>query len=181
MLTLYVAYVNCEPRLVFEVRQQAPGLELDGMASHSELRYQAIVRLDCVQGQEYAGHLVLNQKDAEKRPGPVCGLVSVRSAAEQAIIAFAQSDLMESAAKEDSGFIQLRALAQDKKKKKPFNKLTPEEHALRKAWSGADKMRAECSGEAGRRREPGCHAQDVAERGFGGKGLHRGAAKLRRW
>ena len=29
-------------------------------------RYQAIVRLDCVQGQEYAGHLVLNQKDAEK-------------------------------------------------------------------------------------------------------------------
>lgn len=31
--------------------------------------------------------------------------------------------------------MKLRASAQDKKKKKPFNKLTPEEHALRKAWS----------------------------------------------
>lgn len=73
-------------------------------------RYQAIVRLDCVQGQEYAGHLVLNQKDAEK------------SAAEQAIIAFSQSNLLQEAQPVDK----------DKKKKKQ-TKLTPEEHALRKA------------------------------------------------
>lgn len=70
-----------------KVWQQAPGLALEeqkkGEVSSSFTvvcvdlgtgttgttpapRYQAIVRLDCVQGQEYAGHLVLNQKDAEK-------------------------------------------------------------------------------------------------------------------
>jgi len=75
-------------------------------------RYQAIVRLDCVQGQEYAGHLVLNQKDAEK------------SAAEQAIIAFSQSNLLQEQ--------QAQPADKDKKKKKQ-TKLTPEEHALRKA------------------------------------------------
>eukprot|EP00933_Yihiella_yeosuensis_P017411 TRINITY_DN1454_c1_g1_i1.p1 TRINITY_DN1454_c1_g1~~TRINITY_DN1454_c1_g1_i1.p1 ORF type:complete len:330 (-),score=107.72 TRINITY_DN1454_c1_g1_i1:85-1074(-) len=29
-------------------------------------QYQAIVKLNCIQGQEYAGHLCLSQKDAEK-------------------------------------------------------------------------------------------------------------------
>eukprot|EP00931_Biecheleriopsis_adriatica_P033114 TRINITY_DN1923_c0_g1_i6.p1 TRINITY_DN1923_c0_g1~~TRINITY_DN1923_c0_g1_i6.p1 ORF type:complete len:321 (-),score=86.99 TRINITY_DN1923_c0_g1_i6:63-1025(-) len=29
-------------------------------------QYQSIVKLNCVQGQEYAGHLSMNQKDAEK-------------------------------------------------------------------------------------------------------------------
>eukprot|EP00913_Durusdinium_trenchii_P011023 g10347.t1 len=101
--------------------------------------YQAIVRLDCVQGQEYAGHLVLNQKDAEK------------SAAEQAIIAFSQSELLEqqtAADKDPKDSSYSRTLGQenglccalnslnlqleDKKKKKP-TKLTPEEHAQRKA------------------------------------------------
>eukprot|EP00930_Biecheleria_cincta_P030920 TRINITY_DN2142_c1_g1_i1.p1 TRINITY_DN2142_c1_g1~~TRINITY_DN2142_c1_g1_i1.p1 ORF type:complete len:341 (+),score=89.00 TRINITY_DN2142_c1_g1_i1:149-1171(+) len=39
-------------------------------------QYQSIVKLDCIQGQEYAGHLCLNQKEADK------------SAAQQAIMAF---------------------------------------------------------------------------------------------
>jgi len=69
-------------------------------------KYQSIVKLDCVQGQEYAGHLSLNQKDAEK------------SAAEQAVMAFASTDLLQ---------------PDKEKKKKKQTKLTPEEQALRKA------------------------------------------------
>ena len=51
-----------------------------GMRHGPAPRYQAIVRLDCVQGQEYAGHLVLNQKDAEKFLG---GSESVRNIFDQ--------------------------------------------------------------------------------------------------
>lgn len=72
-------------------------------------QYQSIVKLDCMQGQEYAGHLTLNQKDAEK------------SAAQQAVLAFSDQlqDLPPPAAKD--------------KKKKPMVRLTPQQLAEKKA------------------------------------------------
>eukprot|EP00440_Ansanella_granifera_P024056 gb/GFBE01026126.1/.p1 GENE.gb/GFBE01026126.1/~~gb/GFBE01026126.1/.p1 ORF type:complete len:280 (+),score=102.26 gb/GFBE01026126.1/:1-840(+) len=65
--------------------------------------------MDCIQGQEYAGHLCLNQKEAEK------------SAAEQAVLAFKPQ--MES----------LPPPASKEKKKKPQVRLTPAELAAKKA------------------------------------------------
>ncbi|CAE7614799.1 unnamed protein product, partial [Symbiodinium natans] len=74
-------------------------------------QYQAIVKLDCIQGQEYAGHLCINQKDAEK------------SAAEQAVMAFS------------SQMAVLKPPVQRDKKRKPR---TPEEIAERKAKQEAE-------------------------------------------
>eukprot|EP00913_Durusdinium_trenchii_P009279 g8718.t1 len=73
-------------------------------------QYQSIVKLDCIQGQEYAGHLCLNQKEAEK------------SAAEQAVMAFRpqMASLPPPASK-------------DPKKKKERPRLTPAELAAKKA------------------------------------------------
>jgi len=73
-------------------------------------QYQSIVKLDCIQGQEYAGHLCLNQKEAEK------------SAAEQAVMAFQpqMASLPPPASK-------------DPKKKKERPRLTPAELAAKKA------------------------------------------------
>jgi len=73
-------------------------------------QYQAIVKLNCIQGQEYAGHLCLNQKEAEK------------SAGQQAVLAFAgqMSTLPPPLSKDPAR----------KKKKVP---LTPQQLAEKKA------------------------------------------------
>eukprot|EP00930_Biecheleria_cincta_P030921 TRINITY_DN2142_c2_g1_i1.p1 TRINITY_DN2142_c2_g1~~TRINITY_DN2142_c2_g1_i1.p1 ORF type:complete len:353 (-),score=82.14 TRINITY_DN2142_c2_g1_i1:37-1056(-) len=72
-------------------------------------QYQSIVKLDCLQGQEFAGHLTLNQKEAEK------------SAAHQAVMAF--QDQLE----------ELPPPASKERKKKPMVRLTPQELAEKKA------------------------------------------------
>jgi len=72
-------------------------------------QFQSIVKLDCIQGQEYAGHLCLNQKEADK------------SAAQQAIEAF--MDQMD----------QLPPPSSKDKKKKVQVRLTPAELAAKKA------------------------------------------------
>lgn len=74
-------------------------------------QYQAIVRLNCIHGQEYAGHLCLNQKEAEK------------SAAQQAVQAYASqmASLPPPASKDPQ------------KKRQAKLMLTPAELAARKA------------------------------------------------
>lgn len=74
-------------------------------------QYQAIVKLNCIQGQEYAGHLCLNQKEAEK------------SAAQQAVQAYSsQMSTLPPPASKDP---------QKKRKAQPL--LSPAELAAKKA------------------------------------------------
>jgi len=72
-------------------------------------QYQSIVKLNCFAGQEYAGHLSLNAKDAEK------------SAAHQALMAYAPT--IEKLSQEDD----------KKSRRKVHQQLTPEELAEKRA------------------------------------------------
>mmetsp|Transcript_31428 Transcript_31428/g.90736 ORF Transcript_31428/g.90736 Transcript_31428/m.90736 type:complete len:340 (-) Transcript_31428:149-1168(-) len=77
-------------------------------------QYQSIVKLNCFSGQEYAGHLSMSSKEAEK------------SAAQQALLAYAAS-LEALGPKEDV----------PKKKKPSASKLSPAEAAAKKESQAA--------------------------------------------
>mmetsp|Transcript_102520 Transcript_102520/g.260407 ORF Transcript_102520/g.260407 Transcript_102520/m.260407 type:complete len:345 (+) Transcript_102520:2-1036(+) len=72
-------------------------------------QYQSIVKLNCFSGQEYAGHLCMSSKDAEK------------SAASQALVAYGPT-IETLGSKEDA----------QKQRKKAQQPLTPEELAVKK-------------------------------------------------
>eukprot|EP00931_Biecheleriopsis_adriatica_P010820 TRINITY_DN111885_c0_g1_i1.p1 TRINITY_DN111885_c0_g1~~TRINITY_DN111885_c0_g1_i1.p1 ORF type:complete len:320 (+),score=73.24 TRINITY_DN111885_c0_g1_i1:48-1007(+) len=80
------------------------------------MQFQAIVKLNCLSGQEYAGHLCVDQKAAEK------------SAAQQAVTANAA--LIE----------QVNSQAKDAKKRPGPKVLTPEEIAAKKARIAAGEV-----------------------------------------
>mmetsp|Transcript_31308 Transcript_31308/g.50344 ORF Transcript_31308/g.50344 Transcript_31308/m.50344 type:complete len:331 (+) Transcript_31308:1-993(+) len=93
---------------------QRPVTKQDIMYSTNKFgnQYQAIVKLNCIQGQEYAGHLCLNQKEAEK------------SAAQQAVQAYSsQMNTLPPPASKDPA----------KKQRKVQPILTPAELAAKKA------------------------------------------------
>mmetsp|Transcript_49880 Transcript_49880/g.143580 ORF Transcript_49880/g.143580 Transcript_49880/m.143580 type:complete len:323 (+) Transcript_49880:59-1027(+) len=75
--------------------------------------FQSIVKLNCFEGQEYAGHLCMNAKEAEK------------SAAHQALLAYGPA-------------VEALPQVKEKKSKRKPQPRTPEEFAERRAWQAEE-------------------------------------------